>query len=95
MPQAFEFTLFPEGQEFIGVKSFFLDERSTALRMYVVDQYQHAIYETSLIGRFQNSYHTFAESLFDLLAAAVVVPFGSEDLIYVASGNTVFVLTKE
>lgn len=91
----FEFTLFPDGQDFIGVKSFFLDGRPQAQRLYIVDQYQHAIYQTSLIGRFQNSYHTFDESLFDLVSSAVVVPFGSEDFVYAASGNTVFILTKE
>jgi hypothetical protein len=94
--QAFDFALFPERQAFIGVKSFYLDDRPTAQNLYIVDQYQHAVYETSLIGRFRNSYHTFDENLFDLLAAVVVVPIGSgQELIYAASGNTVFVLTKE
>ena len=92
--QPFDFNAFPEGQDLVSATAMFLDDRPQSQNLYIVDRYRRAIHETSLIGNFRNSYHTFNESYFDLLAVMVVTQMGNRDIMYIASGNTVFAMPK-
>lgn len=93
--QNFGFGAFPEGQEITSANTMFLDSNPVSQSLYIASQKQHRIYQTSLIGNFNNSYSLRDESLLDLLEAVVVKAGASgNDLIYVGSGNTIFVIPK-
>lgn len=93
--QNFGFGAFPEGQEITSANSMFLDSNAISQSLYIATQAQHRVYQTSLIGNFNNSYSLRDESLLDLLEAVVVKPGASGgDLIYIGSGNTIFVIPK-
>lgn len=86
---------FPQGQAITSATAMYLDDSVTAQSLYVVDRSRRTIYETSLIGTFNDSYSVFNEPIFDLLNAVAVVPGdGGTELMYAASGNSVFVLEK-
>lgn len=94
-PLEFEFAVFPEGQTLTNTTSMFLDDTPISQSVYVVDQGQRTIFETTMTGTFQFSYRVFEEVKFDLLSAVVAVPGqAGRELVYAASGNTVFVLQK-
>lgn len=95
-PQAFAFSTFPNGDSIVGPVSMYLDDRPTAQNIYIADRYRRAIYETSLVGRFRNSFHVYDQALFDLLSGVAVMPgVAGEELLYAVSGNAVLVLTSE
>ena len=92
----FGFSAFPPGQELEAATSMYVDDTVTAQSLYVTHQGRRGIYETTFGGIYRNSYRIFEESKFDLLEAVTVVPGPSgTDLMYVVSGNTVFVLKKD
>lgn len=92
--QNFGFGAFPEGQEITSANSMFLDSNAISQSLYIATQKQHRVYQTSLIGNFNNSYSLRDESLLDSLEAVVVKPGVNGDLIYVGSGNAIFVIPK-
>ena len=93
--QNFGFGAFPTGQEITSANSMFLDSNVTSQSLYIASQSQHKVYQTSLSGNFNSSYSLRDESLLDLLEAVVVKPgSGGGDLIYIGSGNAVFVIPK-
>jgi outer membrane protein assembly factor BamB len=93
--QNFGFGAFPVGQEIASANGMFLDSNVTSQSLYIATQGQHRVYQTSLSGNFNSSYSLRDESLLDLLEAVVVKPgSGGGDLIYLGSGNTIFVIAK-
>lgn len=95
-PQQFEYAAFPDGQDLTSANSMYLDDSVTAQSIYIVNQARRTIYETSLIGGFRSSYRVFNEEQFNLIEAVVVIPGrAGRELIYVASGNTVFAFEKD
>jgi hypothetical protein len=95
-PQTFDYAAFPEGQTITSAMSMFLDDRVISQQIYIVNRDNRTIYETTLIGTFDSSYRIFDEEQFDLLTVVTVADgAGGQELIYAASGNTVFVIEKE
>jgi len=93
--QSFGFGAFPVGQEITSANGMFLDSNVTSQSLYIATQSQHRVYQTSLSGNFNSSYSLRDESLLDLLEAVVVKPgTGGGDLIYLGSGNAIFVIAK-
>lgn len=93
--QNFGFGAFPEGQEITSANSMFLDSSVTSQSLYIATQRQRKVYQTSLSGNFNQSYSLRDESLLDLLEAIVVKPGrAGGDLLYLGSGNTIFVIPK-
>lgn len=92
----FGYTSFPESQRLNAAQTFFLDDTVTAQSIYVVSRNTRTIFETSLIGNFRASYRPPDESLFELVSAvAVVADQNRREILYVASGNTVFAMVKD
>jgi hypothetical protein len=89
----FGYALFPEGQVPNSARSFFLDDRSTAQSLYVVNQLRRTVYETSFIGSFDAGYRIYEEENFDLLEAVAITPGeGGREIMYAVSGNSVFAI---
>lgn len=92
----FSFTSFPDGQTPTSAQSFYVDDTVTSQSIYIVNQPTRTIFETSLIGNFNNSYRAFNESQFDLIADVVVITDANRrEIMYVVSGNTIFALPKD
>jgi hypothetical protein len=93
--QTFQYAAFPEGQTLTSADSMFLDDTVTSQSVYIVSQPRHMIYETSLIGTFENSFTIFQDNLFQLIEAVVVGQgSGGREIIYAVSGNTIFAFEK-
>jgi hypothetical protein len=93
--ETFQYQSFPDEQSIDSAQGFFVNDDVTAKSIYIASQMTRTVYETSLIGNFNNSYRTFDEDLFTLVAdVAVVTDQNREEIIYVISGNSVFALVK-
>ncbi len=95
-PQQFGFDAFPLGQRPESATSMFLDTAPISQALYVVQQSTRTIFETTLIGGFRKSYRITQEDNFNLVSSVVAAPARSGvELIYAASGNTVFAFEKD
>jgi hypothetical protein len=89
----FAFVNFPSDPPISSADGLFLNSDPTDQRLYIVSRASRTIYETSLAGTFNASYRAFNEADFTLLSG--VVADAGQGLIYVLSGNTVFVINKQ
>jgi hypothetical protein len=91
--QNFDFTMFPPGQE-LGTGSAFYFSTSPILQyMYITSQPNRTVFKVTHAGTFVRSYRTFNEDLFASITDVVVDP--SQQLVYVLSGNSIFVFSEE
>ncbi|MBI5667005.1 MAG: hypothetical protein HZC41_03285 [Chloroflexi bacterium] len=89
----FAFVNFPSDPPITSADAMFLNSDPTAQGLYIVSRAARTIYETTLAGTFTASYRAFNEADFTLIAD--VVADEGQGLIYVLSGNSVFVITKQ
>lgn len=89
----FAFSNFPEGQTFAGVRSMFLNTNPTDLMLYIVAGGVNTIYQTTHAGTRAASFRAEDNSQFDALADVAVD--SNRDLIYAASGNTIFAFERQ
>lgn len=89
----FAFVNFPSDPPIASADALFLNSDPTDQRIYIVSRASRTLYETSLAGTYNTSYRAFSEADFTLLTG--VVADAGQGLIYVLSGNTVFVITKQ
>jgi hypothetical protein len=88
----FAYSGFPEGQQINNADFLFLDTNPVGRTLYIVSQRNRQVYETTWVGSFMNIFAAFQEDSFASLSA--VVADANQELVYVLSGNTVFVLEK-
>jgi hypothetical protein len=91
--QTFAFANFPSGQQLAGVNAMYLSTSPLAQSIYITSQANRTVYEVTQAGTFMRSYRTFDEDNFASLGGVVSEP--GLQLVYVLSGNSVFVFNKE
>ncbi len=86
----FAFSGFNEGSEphVVGTEGFALNDSAYAPGFFLISRGARTIYETTVAGTFIDSYQAFDQSKLELLSAVVAYP--DQDILYVASGNTIF-----
>ena len=92
--KGFAFSGFNEGSEpsQMLTEGFYLNDSPFEPAFYVLSRRARAIFETTLAGTFMDSYQAVDHDKFELLSAIVAYPI--HDLLYIASGNSIFRLTK-
>jgi hypothetical protein len=89
----FRFSDFPDGLETTDVattQAMYLNDNSINTGFYILSRPYRTIYYITTAGTFQAAYRITDESLFERLNDVTVDP--EQDIIYAASGNTIFVL---
>ena len=89
----FAFSNFPEGQTFTGVRSMFLNTNPTDLMLYVVAGGVNTIYQTTHAGTRASSFRAEEDGQFSALADVAVD--SNRDLIYAASGSTIYAFERQ
>ena len=92
----FRFSGFPVGQEFSEINSvqrLYLNDSTVLPAMYFVSRPTRTVYETGLSGTYFNTYRIFNENNFERLSAVAVDD--GQQMLYAASGNTVFSLSMQ
>ena len=86
----FAFSGFNEGSEphVVRTEGFALNDSAFAPGFFFISRSARAIYETTVAGTFIDSYQAYDQSRLDLISAVVAYP--EQNIIYVASGNTIF-----
>jgi hypothetical protein len=90
----FAFSGFNEGRELnvVTAQGFYLNDSPIDPAFFIISQPARTIFETTLAGTFIDSYQVFEEDKLALLSAIVAYP--TQNILYVASGNTIFTLQK-
>lgn len=88
----FAYSGFPQGQELVSADALFLNRDPIGQALYMVSRNSRTVYETSLAGTFFNSYRAENES--DFAGLSGVVADANQQVIYVLSGNSLFVFEK-
>ncbi len=92
---AFTFSGFNEGSEpsVVLTEGFFLNDSPFAPGFFLISRGAGAIFETTAAGTFMDSYQAFDQQKLDLMSAVVAYP--EQNILYVASGNTIFSITTD
>ena len=92
--RTFAFSGFNAGSELHlnMTEGFYLNDSPSAPAFFVLSRGARAVYETTTAGTFIDSYQAFEQEKFELISAVVAYPV--HDIIYVASGNTIFTIFK-
>jgi hypothetical protein len=90
--QSFAFSNFPDGQSLEGVNRMLLNTNPTDQMIYFVSQGQRTVFQTTYAGTYAASYRPVDETLF--ASASDVAVDAVKNLIYVVSGNSVFVMSR-
>lgn len=88
----FGYANFPPGQELKEAKGFYLNSDPLAQNFYILSPGNRTVYQTTLSGTFDSSYRAFDETNFANLSG--VVDDVNQQVIYVLSGNTIWVIDK-
>ena len=86
----FAFSGFNEGSEphVVRTEGFALNDSAFAPGFFLISRSARTIYETTVAGTFIDSYQAFDQSKLELISAVVAYP--EQNIIYIASGNTIF-----
>ncbi|MCY4466051.1 MAG: hypothetical protein OXE46_10985 [Chloroflexi bacterium] len=86
----FAFSGFNEGSEphVVRTEGFALNDSAFAPGFFLISRGARTIYETTVAGTFIDSYQAFDQSKLELISSVVAYP--EQNIIYVASGNTIF-----
>lgn len=86
----FAFSGFNEGSEphVVRTEGFGLNDSAFAPGFFLISRSARTIYETTVAGTFIDSYQAFDQSKLELISAVVAYP--EQNIIYIASGNTIF-----
>ncbi|MBI1277389.1 MAG: hypothetical protein GC179_04610 [Anaerolineaceae bacterium] len=86
----FVYAGFPDGQQLAGADSFYLNPDPIGQGLFITQRSSRTIFETSLSGTWFGSYQVYEEDKFASLNG--VVADANLQIVYVLSGNSVFVL---
>lgn len=91
----FVFSGFNEGSEphVVHTEGFYLNDSPFAPGFFIISRRTRTIYETTVAGTFMDSYQAFDQEKLELVSAVVAYP--EQNLVYVASGNTIFRIDME
>ena len=86
----FAFSGFNEGSEpnVVLTEGFYLNDSIFAPGFLVISRGTRTIFETTAAGTFMDSYQAFDQDKLELMSAVVAYP--EQNILYVASGNTIF-----
>ncbi|MDE2750018.1 MAG: hypothetical protein OXI34_13740 [Chloroflexota bacterium] len=84
------FSGFNEGSEphVVRTDGFYLNDSPFAPGFFLISRRTRTIFETTVAGTFMDSYQAFDQEKLGLVSAVVAYP--EQNLVYVASGNTIF-----
>lgn len=91
--QPFGFASFPDNFQLASADAMFLNTDPIAQGLYIVNRNNRTIYETTMAGTFIAAYRALDEDLFAGVADVVVDM--NLQMIYVASGNSIFGFERE
>ena len=88
--QAFAFSGFNEGSEphVVRTEAFFLNDSLFTPGIFIISRGARTIFETTAAGTFMDSFQAHDQDKLGLMSAVVAYP--EQNLLYVASGNTIF-----
>ncbi len=88
--QGFAFSGFNEGSEpnVVLTEGFYLNDSLIAPGFYLISRRSRTIFETTAAGTFMDSFQAYDQDKLALMSAVVAYP--ELNLLYVASGNTIF-----
>ena len=91
----FVFSGFNEGSEphVARTEGFYLNDSPFAPGFFIISRRTRTIFETTVAGTFMDSYQAFDQEKLGLVSAVVAYP--EQNMVYVASGNTIFRLDME
>jgi len=84
------FSGFNEGSEphIVRTEGFYLNDSPFSPGFFIVSRRARTIFETTVAGTFMDSYQAFEQDKLELISAVVAYP--EQNMVYVASGNTIF-----
>lgn len=90
----FVFSDFREGFKLnvVTTQGFYLNDSPIDPAFFIISRPARTIFETTLAGTFIDSYQVFEQDKLALLSAIVAYP--TQNILYVASGNTIFTIHK-
>ena len=91
----FVFSGFNEGSEphVVRTEGFFLNDSPFAPGFFIISRRTRTIFETTVAGTFMDSFQAFDQEKLGLVSAVVAYP--EQNMVYVASGNTIFRIDME
>ena len=86
----FTFSGFNEGSEphVVLTEGFYLNDSIFAPGFFIISRGTRTIFETTAAGTFMDSFQAFDQEKLELMSAVVAYP--EQNILYVASGNTIF-----
>ncbi len=95
LEQPFAFVNFNEGSEPASVRTegFVLNESAFSPGFFLISRKARTIFETTVAGTLIDSYQAYDQDKFELMSAVVAYP--EQNMLYVASGNTIFRIDME
>ncbi len=92
--QPFAFSGFNAGSEpsVVTTQGFALNDSPFQPAFFIISRPARTIFETTLAGTFIDSYQVFEQDKLALLSSVVAYP--AQNILYVASGNSIFVIQK-
>ncbi len=86
----FTFSGFNEGSDpsTVLTEGFYLNDSPFAPGFFLISRSTRTIFETTAAGTFMDSYQAFDQDKLELMSAVVAYP--EQNILYVASGNTIF-----
>ncbi|MCY3831575.1 MAG: hypothetical protein OXG85_01085 [Chloroflexi bacterium] len=89
------FSGFNEGSEphRVRTEGFYLNDSPFSPGFFIISRRARTIFETTVAGTFMDSYQAFEQEKLELISAVVAYP--EQNMVYVASGNTIFRLGLE
>lgn len=90
----FAFSGFNDGRELnvVTTQGFYLNDSPIDPAFFIISRPARTVFETTLAGTFIDSYQVFEQDKLALLSAIVAYP--TQNILYVASGNTIFTIQK-
>ena len=92
--EPFAFSGFNAGSEpgVVTTQGFALNDNPFQPAFFIISRPARTIFETTLAGTFVDSYQVFEQDKLALLASIVAYP--AQNILYVASGNSIFIIHK-
>lgn len=90
----FAFSGFNEGRELsvVTTQGFYLNDSPIDPAFFIISRPARTVFETTLAGTFIDSYQVFEQDKLALMSAIAAYP--TQNILYIASGNTIFTIKK-
>lgn len=95
LDEPFAFSGFNAGSEpsVVTTQGFVLNDNPFQPAFFIISRPARTIFETTLAGTFVESYQVFEQDKLALLSSIVAYP--TQNILYVASGNSIFIIRKD